>query len=58
MSVVESGLGTVEVAIIAVVCVLVGAGAIVGPIVVTKRKKKASTPAPETVADGADHTQE
>ena len=58
VSVVETGLGTVGVVIIAVVCVLVGVGAIVGPIVVTKRKKKASTPAPETVADGADHTQE
>ena len=58
VSVVETGLGTVGVAVISVVCVLVGVGAIVGPIVVTKRKKKASTPAPETVADGADHTQE
>ena len=58
VSVVESGLGTVGIAIISVVCVLVGVGAIVVPIVVTKRKKKASTPAPETVADGADHTQE
>jgi len=58
VSVVETGLGTVGIVIIAVVCVLVGVGAIVGPIVVAKRKKKASTPAPETVADGADHTQE
>lgn len=58
VSVVETGLGTAGVAIIAVVCALVGVGAIVGPIVMAKRKKKASTPAPETVADGADDTQE